>query len=185
MKVTPTDLPEVLVVHTRAFGDDRGYFKEMWQASRYREAGICGPFVQDNLSVSKKGVLRGLHLQVEPSPQGKLVSVLKGSVLDIAVDVRVGSPTFGQWVTERLSEDNGRQLWVPYGFAHGFLALEDDSIVTYKCTAPYDHAAEIGISWQDPAFNLVLPKMDYALSQKDADAPNHDAFIDRLPRFQL
>jgi dTDP-4-dehydrorhamnose 3,5-epimerase len=183
MNATPTALAEVLVIHTRAFGDDRGYFKEMWQASRYREAGIDGPFVQDNLSVSKKGVLRGLHLQVAPSPQGKLVSVLKGAVLDIAVDVRVGSPTFGQWVTEQLSEENGHQLWVPYGFAHGFLALEDETIVTYKCTAPYDHGAEIGISWQDPAFNLALPEMAYHLSGKDADAPNHDAFMSRLPRF--
>ena len=183
MSVTPTALPEVLVVHTRAFTDERGYFKEVWQQGRYAEIGIPGPFVQDNLSVSRKHVLRGLHLQVAPQPQGKLVSVLHGSIIDIAVDVRVGSPTFGQWVTETLSEANGHQLWVPYGFAHGFLALEDHTIVTYKCTAPYHPDAEIGISWRDPAFGLELPAGDYVLSTKDSDAPNHDALLERLPRY--
>ena len=173
MSVTPTALPDVLVVHTRAFTDERGYFKEVWQQDRYTELGISGPFVQDNLSVSRKDVLRGLHLQTEPAPQGKLVSVLKGSVIDIAVDVRVGSSTFGQWVTETLSESNGHQLWVPYGFAHGFLALEDDTVVTYKCTAPYHPDAEIGISWRDPAFGLQLPAAEYSLSSKDAHAPKY------------
>lgn len=183
MKVTATELPEVLIVHTRAFTDERGYFKEVWQDARYQDLGIDGPFVQDNLSVSRKHVLRGLHLQVAPAPQGKLVSVPRGSVIDIAVDVRVGSPTFGKWVTETLSEANGHQLWVPYGFAHGFLALEDDTIVTYKCTAPYHPDAEIGISWKDPAFAVELPMAEYALSPKDAEAPNHDTVLHRLPRY--
>ena len=183
MRVTPTALSEVLIVNTRSFTDDRGYFKEVWHQDRYQELGILGPFVQDNLSVSRKHVLRGLHLQVAPAPQGKLVSVLRGSVLDVAVDVRVGSPTFGKWVTETLSEANGQQLWVPYGFAHGFLSLEDDTVVTYKCTAPYHPDAEIGISWRDPAFGLSLPAGDYALSPKDAEAPNHEAFLQRLPRY--
>ena len=183
MKVLTTDLPEVLLIETRRFGDDRGYFKEMWQAERYAEAGIEASFVQDNLSLSQRGVLRGLHLQVAPAPQGKLISVIRGAVLDIAVDVRVGAPTFGQWVTAELSEDNGRQLWVPYGFAHGFLSLQDDTVVTYKCTAPYHQAAEIGISWRDPAFGLSLPGDDFVLSPKDAEAPTHEVFLDRLPRY--
>ena len=183
MSVTPTALPEVCIVHTRSFSDDRGYFKEVWHEGRYQDLGITGPFVQDNLSVSRTNVLRGLHLQVAPAPQGKLVSVLKGAVVDIAVDVRLGSPNFGKWVTETLSESNGHQLWVPYGFAHGFLALEDESIVTYKCTAPYHPDAEIGISWRDPSFDLSLPGGDYVLSPKDAEAPNHEAFLHRLPRY--
>ena len=183
MKTTATSISEVRLVHTRQFADDRGYFKEAWRADRYEEAGIGGPFVQDNLSVSQKGVLRGLHLQVMPAPQGKLVSVVKGSIIDIAVDVRVGSPTFGQWVTETLSESNGKQLWVPFGFAHGFLALEDETIVTYKCTAPYHPDAEIGILWSDPAFGIELPSGNFLLSPKDAQAPTHDAFLDRLPRY--
>ena len=183
MNVTATDLPDVLLIETRAFEDQRGYFKETWHAERYETLGIAGPFVQDNLSVSHRGVLRGLHLQVAPAPQGKLVSVLHGAVLDIAVDVRLGSPTFGKWVVEELTEENGRQLWVPYGFAHGFLALKDQSIVSYKCTAPYHREAEIGISWQDPAFALSLPKMEYCLSEKDANAPLHGEFLHRLPRY--
>ena len=184
MRVIPTKLPEVLCIETRRFDDARGYFKETWQLSRYESAGLPSVFVQDNLSVSKKHVLRGLHLQVEPSPQGKLVSVYRGSILDIAVDVRIGSPTFGEWVVEELSEANGRQLWVPFGFAHGFLSLEEESLVSYKCTAPYEPSAEIGLSVHDPAFGLVLPVSEFVMSDKDREAPNHEHFYARLPKYQ-
>jgi dTDP-4-dehydrorhamnose 3,5-epimerase len=129
----PLALPDVLLIKPRVLRDDRGHFLETWRASAYETIGI-GPFVQDNVSVSRRGVLRGLHLQ-HPEGQGKLVSVLRGSVFDVAVDVRVGSPTFGRWVGAELSDANGFQLYLPPGFAHGFLTLSDDAVFAYKCSA--------------------------------------------------
>ena len=142
MNVIETKLPGVLIVEPKVFGDDRGYFFETWQKSRYEAMGIKGKFVQDNVSFSAHGVLRGLHYQ-HPHDQGKLVSVLQGEVFDVAVDIRVGSPTFGQWVGVHLSGDNYRQLWIPPGFAHGFCVLSDTALVAYKCTDYYAPGAEV------------------------------------------
>jgi dTDP-4-dehydrorhamnose 3,5-epimerase len=183
MNVIEGQVPGVKILEPRTFGDPRGFFRETWHAQRYVEAGIPGPFVQDNLSSSAAGVLRGLHLQVAPSLQGKLVSVPKGAILDMAVDVRVGSPTFGQSVVVELTGENGKQLWVPPGFAHGFVSLEDDTLVAYKCTATYDPAAEVGIRWDDPALALHVPGGPFQLSDKDEAAPSVDAVMNRLPRY--
>lgn len=183
MNVIEGQVPGVKILEPRTFGDPRGFFRETWHIQRYEEAGIPGPFVQDNLSSSAAGVLRGLHLQVAPSLQGKLVSVPRGAVLDIAVDVRVGSPTFGQHVIAELTGENGRQLWVPPGFAHGFVSLQDDTLVAYKCTAMYDPSAELSIRWDDPGLNLQLPGGPFALSQKDEAAPSLESVMDRLPGY--
>lgn len=156
MKVTELSLPGVLLIEPKVHGDARGFFTELFQASRYAEHGIDGPFVQDNLSLSRKGVLRGLHLQ-NPSPQGKLVSVLRGEVFDVAVDVRVGSPTFGKWTSAMLSEANHHQLWVPGGFAHGFLVVSDEALFAYKCTNLYRPEAEHVILWNDPDIGIAWP----------------------------
>ena len=171
MKVTPLALPEVKLVEPAVFGDARGYFLESFSARRYDEAGVPGPFVQDNLSRSRRGVLRGLHLQ-HPHAQGKLVSVLDGEVFDVAVDVRVGSPTFGRWVGEYLSAANHRQLWVPPGFLHGFVTLTDDTEVVYKCTGFYDKAADGAVRWDsvDIDWGVAEP----VLSDKDRAATPFD-----------
>ncbi|MDB4885280.1 MAG: dTDP-4-dehydrorhamnose 3,5-epimerase [Gemmatimonadetes bacterium] len=170
MKVTASRLPGVLVVEPDVAGDARGYFLETFSARRYAEAGIPGPFVQDNLSFSERGVLRGLHLQ-QPHAQGKLVSVLEGEAFDVAVDVRVGSPTFGQWAGELLSRENRRQLWVPPGFAHGFLVTSESCLFAYKCTDYYHPESERSIAWDDPAIGIAWPSRDVRLSAKDRAAP--------------
>lgn len=170
MKVTPLEIPEVLLLEPKVFGDDRGFFMEMFHAARYGEAGIHGPFVQDNYSRSAKGTLRGLHFQ-EPRAQGKLVQVLAGAVYDVAVDVRRGSPTFGRWVAAELSAENRRQLWIPPGFAHGFCVVSDSADFHYKCTALYAPETERGIAWNDPALAIPWPVREPLLSPKDARAP--------------
>ena len=170
MKVIPTALPEVLLVEPKVFGDSRGFFYESFQAARYAEAGIPGPFVQDNLSRSVRGTLRGLHFQ-EPRAQGKLVQVLRGAVWDVAVDVRRGSPRFGQWVAVELSETAPRQLWIPPGFAHGFCVLSDSADFFYKCTELYAPECERSIAWNDPAIGITWPVGSPILSAKDAAAP--------------
>jgi dTDP-4-dehydrorhamnose 3,5-epimerase len=170
VKVTETELPGVLVLEPKRFGDDRGFFMEMFHARRYAEAGIAGPFVQDNFSRSVKGTLRGLHFQ-EPDAQGKLVQVLAGAVYDVAVDIRRGSPHFGRWVAVELSADNRRQLWVPPGFAHGFCVLSESADFHYKCTAFYAPASERGIAWNDPSLAIPWPVSAPLLSPKDAAAP--------------
>jgi dTDP-4-dehydrorhamnose 3,5-epimerase len=142
MIVTETEIPDVLIIEPKLFGDQRGFFLETFQVERYQSHGIKGPFIQDNLSRSAHGVLRGLHLQ-NPNTQGKLVSVMRGRVRDIAVDVRVGSPTFGRHVAVELSEDNRRQFWVPLGFAHGFVVLSESADFFYKCDAPYSPRDEL------------------------------------------
>lgn len=169
MTVTELGLPGVLLVETHVFRDDRGHFLETWNEARYREAGIAGPFVQDNVSRSHHGVLRGLHLQ-DPRPQGKLVGVLEGAVWDVAVDVRPGSPTFGQWAAAELSAENARQLWVPPGFAHGFVVTSEHALVLYKCTDVYVPAAEVSLRWDDPDLAIPWPVAAPTFSPKDAAA---------------
>jgi dTDP-4-dehydrorhamnose 3,5-epimerase len=164
--VTPLGIPEVLLVEPAVFGDARGFFMESFSARRYADAGIPGPFVQDNVSRSRRGVLRGLHLQ-HPHAQGKLVSVLEGEVFDVAVDVRVGSPTFGRWVGEYLSAGNHRQLWVPAGFAHGFVVTSDDALFSYKCTEYYRPDAERAVRWDDPRLGITWPVDAPVVSAKD------------------
>jgi dTDP-4-dehydrorhamnose 3,5-epimerase len=170
MNVIKTALPDVIIFEPKMFGDPRGFFLEHYQAERYAGYGVGGPFVQDNLSRSARGVLRGLHLQ-NPKPQGKLVGVMRGRVLDVAVDVRVGSPTFGQHVTVELSDDNFRQLWIPRGFAHGFAVLSETADFYYKCDALYSPADEITVRWNDPALNIDWEVTDPNLSERDASAP--------------
>lgn len=181
MKVIKTKLPGVVIVEPNIFGDKRGFFQETWHKPRYEDIGINEPFVQDNLSFSTRGVLRGLHYQ-HPHAQGKLVSVAKGEVFDVAVDIRVGSLTFGQWVGVLLSGENHRQLWVPPGFAHGFCVVSDTVYFTYKCTDVYTPEAEGGILWNDPDIGIEWPLQDVELSSKDKKYPRlRDISIVRLP----
>lgn len=170
MNVLTTQLPGVLLLEPQRFGDDRGFFMEMFHAKRYAEAGIQGPFVQDNFSRSAKGTLRGLHFQ-EPHAQGKLVQCLAGAVYDVAVDIRRGSPTFGRWVGVELSADNRRQIWVPAGFAHGFCVLSESADFHYKCTDFYAPGSEHGIAWNDPDLGIPWPVKTPLLSAKDSAAP--------------
>jgi dTDP-4-dehydrorhamnose 3,5-epimerase len=185
MNVTETALPGVVVIEPKVFGDSRGFFLETFSAARYEAAGVSGPFVQDNLSFSARGVLRGLHIQ-HPHAQGKLVSVLSGEVFDVAVDVRVGSPTFGKWVGERLSGENRRQLWLPPGFAHGFVVTSAGALFAYKCTAYYRPETELSLRWDDPRIGIEWPMSDVTVSAKDAAGALLDAVpLDRLPRFDV
>lgn len=170
MKVTPTELPEILLIEPKVRGDSRGFFVESFHTHRYAEAGIRGPFVQDNLSRSVRGTLRGLHFQ-EPRAQGKLVQVLRGTVWDVAVDVRRGSPRFGRWVAVELSESPARQLWIPPGFAHGFCVLSDSADFFYKCTELYAPEAERAVAWNDPRLAIPWPLSEPLLSAKDRAAP--------------
>ena len=170
MNVVRTAISEVLIFEPKVFGDPRGFFVEIFKADRYAAHGIRGPFVQDNLSRSSCRVLRGLHLQ-NPKMQGKLVTVLRGSVLDVAVDVRVGSPTFGRHVAVELSEDNGRQLWVPRGFAHGFVVLSESADFFYKCDEFYSPADEIVVRWNDPVLGIDWRVSSPTVSNRDAAAP--------------
>lgn len=169
MNIIPTAIPDVLIIEPRVFGDARGFFMETWNASTFAGAGLNLNFVQDNHSRSQKGVLRGLHFQ-NPGPQGKLVRVTNGAVYDVAVDLRASSPTFGQWVGVELSAANKRMFWVPEGFAHGFLTLEDDTDFLYKCTAPYAPQSEFTLAWDDPAVGIEWPVagIDPLISEKDA-----------------
>jgi dTDP-4-dehydrorhamnose 3,5-epimerase len=170
MNVVETRLPGVLVLEPRIFRDERGHFAETWRLNGYGEAGITAEFVQDNVSVSHRGVLRGLHFQ-NPEPQGKLVTVLHGSVFDVAVDVRRGSPTFGEWEGVDLSGENLRQLWIPEGFAHGFVVTSDVAVFSYKCTGYYAPGCERSLRWDDPDIGIAWPVTDPLVSDKDAAAP--------------
>lgn len=181
MNVTTTELPGVLIVEPRVFTEARGWFTETWSAARYAASGIPSAFVQDNVSYSIPDVLRGLHYQL-PGAQGKLVSVLEGEVYDVAVDIRIDSPTFRRWVGVTLSSDNHRQLWVPQGFAHGFF-VRKPSIVTYKVDAPYDPRSERSVLWSDEDLGIEWPGREPLLSDKDARAPKlRDIPRDLLPR---
>ena len=169
MKITQTELPGVLVIEPRVFSDERGFFLET-HAPRYLEGGI-GPFVQDNFSRSAKNTIRGLHFQ-EPEGQGKLCTVLRGAVMDVAVDVRRGSPTFGKWVAVELDGESLRQIWIPPGFAHGFCVRSETADFYYKCTRPYAPSAERTIRWDDPELGIPWPLTGAALvSPKDRAAP--------------
>lgn len=172
MKVVDTDLPEVKLIEPAVHGDDRGFFLEAWNARTFAEAGIDAEFVQDNHSRSARGVLRGLHYQLI-RPQGKLVRVVSGRAFDVAVDLRRSSPRFGRWVGFELSAANKRMLWVPPGFAHGFLALEDGTDFLYKCTDFYAPEHDRSILWSDPAIGIDWPLdgREPALAPKDAAAP--------------
>jgi dTDP-4-dehydrorhamnose 3,5-epimerase len=184
MKIEATELEGVLLVEPRVFEDARGWFAETWVASRYADSGIAGPFVQDNVSKSRRGTLRGLHLQ-NPHAQGKLVCALAGEIYDVAVDVRRGSPTFGRWVAATLSEANHRQLWIPAGFAHGFCVTSDEAIFHYKCTESYRPDAEMSVAWDDPDLAIVWPVADPILTEKDRRAPRlRDIAVERLPEYR-
>jgi dTDP-4-dehydrorhamnose 3,5-epimerase len=179
MKLIPTRIPDVVIVEPAVFGDDRGWFMESFNQARFEaELSKLGlpvprPFVQDNHSCSKAGVLRGLHFQLQPHAQGKLVRVVRGAAFDVAVDIRKGSPTFGQWAGVELSADNKRQLWVPEGFAHGFLTLQDDTHFLYKTTDFYAKDCEGSIRWDDPDIGIEWPiqGLEITLAPKDAQAP--------------
>ncbi len=174
MKVTPTALPEVLIVEPRVFGDARGFFTESWNERVFNEAvGYPVRFVQDNHSRSCRGVLRGLHFQLPPHAQGKLVRVVSGAVFDVAVDMRKSSPNFGRWEGVELSADNHRQLWIPPGFAHGFLVLSESADFLYKTTDVYAPQAEGAVRWDDAAIGIQWPELGLAplLADKDARAP--------------
>ena len=170
MNVIETNLPGVLVVEPKVFGDERGFFMESWNGRRYEEAGLPGRFVQDNLSYSAHGVLRGLHFQ-NPQPQGKLVSVLRGEVFDVAVDIRVGSPTFGEWTGTTLSAENKRQFYVPPDFAHGFVVTSEVALFFYKCTDYYAPSSEGIVLWNDPEIGIEWPVESPTLSERDRAAP--------------
>ncbi|SFN07294.1 dTDP-4-dehydrorhamnose 3,5-epimerase [Variovorax sp. OV329] len=171
MKVTPTSIPEVLILEPKVFGDERGFFMESYNKKAFDEAvGQRVEFVQDNHSRSAKGVLRGLHYQIE-EPQGKLVRVSLGSVIDVAVDLRKSSPTFGKWVAVELAASTHRQLWIPEGFAHGFLVLSEFADFQYKTTRFYAPSLERVLAWNDPALSIDWPDLGtpYRLSDKDSD----------------
>ena len=184
MKVTPTAIPEVVLIEPRIFRDDRGYFLESWSEATFGKHGLPTVFRQDNLSLSSVGVLRGLHYQF-PTAQGKLVSVGRGEVFDVAVDIRVGSPTFGQWVGATLSAANGHQLYIPEGFAHGFQVIgTEPASFAYKCTTGYDPAGQYSIRWDDPDLAIAWPLAPAGLAPKDADAPRlAEVTPERLPSF--
>lgn len=171
MEVMKTGLDGLLLIKPKVFGDERGYFVETWQMKRYEEVGINLPFVQDNHSKSSRGILRGLHFQ-KHYPQGKLVQVASGCVFDVGVDIRPSSPTFGKWFGAMLTEENQYQLWIPPGFAHGFVVLSEIAHFIYKCTDYYHPNDEGSIRWNDPKINISWPiNFDPVLSVKDSKAP--------------
>ena len=171
MKVTPLAIPDVLLIEPQVFGDDRGFFFESFNQNKFEEAtGYKINFVQDNHSKSVRGVLRGLHYQLPPKAQGKLVRVIQGEVFDVAVDIRKSSPTFGKWVGEMLSSDNKKQMWIPEGFAHGFLTISDTAEFLYKTTDFYSKDHEQAIQWNDEAINIKWPTEKPSLSAKDETA---------------
>ena len=180
MNVEATAIEGVLVLQPKVFGDARGFFMETWNRQRYREAGLDWNFVQDNVSLSRRGILRGMHFQ-NPAPQGKLVFVLEGEVFDVAVDIRRSSPTFGRWHGLNLSADNKRQFFVPPGFAHGFAVLSETALFAYKCTEYYMPQNELALAWNDPDIGIPWPLDNPQLSEKDARGPR----LKDLPRDRL
>jgi dTDP-4-dehydrorhamnose 3,5-epimerase len=183
MKFIKTSIPDVIIVEPDVYRDHRGFFLESYNQKIYQENGIKANFVQDNHSKSEKGILRGLHCQ-NPNPQAKLVRVVKGAVLDVAVDVRKGSPSFGKWVLEELSEDNFRQLFVPQGFLHGFYVLTDTAEFLYKCDDFYSKQGEITVKWDDPQIGIDWPVKEPILSEKDKNAPLLKDIMDKLPKYR-
>lgn len=184
MKIIETKLPGCVVIEPAVFGDTRGFFFESWNAERFGQHGLPTKFLQSNVSSSTKGVLRGLHYQW-PRPQGKLVSVVEGEVFDVAVDIRRGSPTFGQWEGVLLSAENKRQFWIPEGYAHGFLGLSDRVVFTYLCTDVWVKEVDSSVRWDDPQLGIEWPIAAPLLSDKDANAPMlADIAEGRLPVFK-
>ena len=181
MRIEPTGLPGVLLLEVPVFRDERGHFLETWRDDTYAQGGVRGPFLQDNAAFSRAGVLRGLHYQ-HPHAQGKLVGVVMGEVFDVAVDLRRGSPHFGEWTGHQLSAENGRQLWIPPGFAHGYLTLSESAVFVYKCTDVYRPEADRVVAWNDPEIGIEWPAGQPVLSPKDARAPRlRDVAADLLP----
>jgi dTDP-4-dehydrorhamnose 3,5-epimerase len=177
IKVVPTRIPDVVVIETDFFKDERGFFIESYHRRRFADHGLHDEFVQDNHSRSNRGVLRGFHYQDDSAPMGKLVRCLQGEMLDVAVDLRVGSPTFGQWVGVELNAYSKRQVMVPQGFGHAFLALSDDVEVFYKCTGYYEPSAEGTIAWNDPKINVDWPIEDPVLSNRDRSGMSLDRYL--------
>jgi dTDP-4-dehydrorhamnose 3,5-epimerase len=167
----PAVLPDIIIIETQRFKDDRGFFFESYKQEDFLTAGISGTFVQDNFSFSVQGVLRGLHYQKTPYAQAKLIIVSKGEIFDVAVDIRKKSATYGQWIGITLSSENGRMLYIPAGFAHGFFVLSDEAYVTYKVTSEYYPALDRGIIWNDPDIDIAWPAPNPLLSPKDAQLP--------------
>ncbi len=185
MKIIQTNLAGCVVIEPAVHGDARGFFYESFNRQRFVEAGYDLNFVQTNVSRSAQGVLRGLHYQW-PNPQGKLVSVLEGEVYDVAVDIRVGSPTYGRWAAAILSAENKRHFWVPEGFAHGFAVLSENATFVYQCTALYDRACDASIRWNDAALAIDWPIAEPSLSDKDQRAPYlADVAREKLPTFSV
>lgn len=183
MLIRASHIPEILIIEPDVFGDERGFFMEAWHAKKYAENGLNIAFVQDNHSKSTRNVLRGLHYQLE-EPQGKLVRVVSGAVFDVAVDIRKRSPTFGQWVSVELSEENHKQVYIPPGFAHGFCVLSDSADVIYKCTSYYAPDDEHGILWNDPQIDIRWPGKDFLVSEKDASNELLCDMQDYLPAYK-
>jgi dTDP-4-dehydrorhamnose 3,5-epimerase len=173
MKFTPLAIPDVVIIAPDVYSDDRGFFFESYQRARFSEHGITNEFVQDNHSRSARGVVRGLHFQLEPFAQGKLVRVIQGAIYDVAVDIRQESATFGKWVGERLDTQNRHMLYIPPGFAHGFCALEDNTEILYKASRIYSPARERGLAWDDPDIGIKWPVIEGgpSLSEKDRAYP--------------
>ena len=183
MKVEKTKFPGLFVLKPQAFGDVRGYFMELYHSEKYANAGIRATFVQDNISVSRQGCLRGLHYQF-PNSQGKLIWAVQGSVFDVVVDIRRGSPTFGQWFGTEISSDNRKQLWVPPGFAHGFCVMSETVAFMYKCTDFYSPQSEYTILWNEPSLNIKWPLLSPVLSEKDKNGHLlRDIDPEKLPEY--
>jgi dTDP-4-dehydrorhamnose 3,5-epimerase len=184
LKVTETELAGVLIIEPDVYQDARGFFLETYHQNRYRDLGIQAEFVQDNMSLSKKGTLRGLHFQ-HPHAQAKLVQVAKGTVFDVVVDIRRGSPTFGKWTAKYLSDDKSRQIFVPEGFAHGFCVMSEYAVFIYKCSEFYARECEGGILWSDPGLDIRWPVENPLVSEKDMQLPRlKDLATDRLPVYR-
>lgn len=181
MKFTATEIPDVVLIEPDVFKDDRGYFFESWHKEKLREGGLDLEFVQDNESFSSRGTLRGIHLQIK-QPQGKLVRATLGEVFDIAVDLRPGSATQGQWVGRHLSDENKHMLWIPPGFGHAFLVLSETAIFNYKCTDYYLHDDQHTLAWDDPSIDVQWPELDVApsLSPKDRAGDDYKTIMDRI-----
>ena len=181
MRVLETGLDGVVIIEPQVHGDERGFFQEIWKASSYKKYGLPVTFSQANISRSTKGILRGLHYQVR-QPQGKLVSVFEGRIFDVAVDIRPGSSSFGQWAGVELSAACHRQLYVPEGFVHGFIVLSDSALIHYHCTSEYSPQYDAAIAWNDPDIAVKWPCEPEVISQKDNDAPLlRDVPVERLP----
>jgi len=167
----------LLLIKPKVFSDDRGHFLETYHIDKYREIGILDDFVQDNESCSHRFALRGLHFQAPPFSQGKLIRVIAGSIFDVAVDIRKNSPTYGKWQSVILSDKNNHQFWIPAGFAHGFISLEENSVINYKCTALYNASSERTLVWNDPELNISWPEKPLIISSKDEAGEHFDTFV--------